>query len=35
MAELESGDGVVDAEIDNALPGKLRAEFPVLEHRRI
>jgi nitrilase len=35
IAELESGDGVVDAEIDTALPGKLRAEFPVLEHRRI
>ena len=35
IVELESGDGVVDADIDTALPGKLRAEFPVLEHRRI
>jgi len=35
IAELEAGDGVVDAEIDPALPGKLRAEFPVLEHRRM
>lgn len=35
VAELERGDGVVDAEIDTALPGKLRAKFPVLEHRRI
>jgi nitrilase len=35
IAELETGDGVVDARIDPALPGKLRAEFPVLEHRRI
>ncbi|MCH8301199.1 MAG: carbon-nitrogen hydrolase family protein [Proteobacteria bacterium] len=35
IAELESGDGIVDADIDTALPGKLRAEFPVLEHRRI
>ena len=35
IAELATGDGVVDAEIDTALPGKLRAEFPVLEHRRI
>jgi nitrilase len=34
IAELETGDGVVDARIDTALPGKLRAEFPVLEHRR-
>jgi len=35
IAELEAGDGVVDAEIDPALPGKLRAEFPVLGHRRM
>jgi nitrilase len=35
IAELEAGDGIVDAEIDPALPGKLRAEFPVLEHRRM
>jgi nitrilase len=33
-AELETGDGVVEADIDTALPGKLRAEFPVLKHRR-
>jgi nitrilase len=35
IAELEAGDGVVVADIDTALPGKLRAEFPILEHRRI
>jgi len=35
IAELEAGDGVVVAEIDIELPGRLRAEFPVLEHRRI
>ncbi len=35
IAELETGDGIVDAVIDIALPGKLRAQFPVLEHRRI
>ena len=35
IAERKAGDGVVDADIDTALPGKLRAEFPVLEHRRI
>lgn len=35
IAELEAGDGVVVAEIDTELPGRLRAEFPVLEHRRI
>ena len=35
VAELEAGDGVVDAEIDTALPGKLRADFPVLEHRKL
>jgi predicted amidohydrolase len=35
IAELEAGNGVVVADIDTALPGKLRAEFPVLEHRRI
>ena len=34
IAELETGDGVIDARIDTALPGKRRAEFPVLEHRR-
>ena len=35
IAELEAGDGVVVADIDTALPGRLRAKFPVLEHRRI
>ncbi len=35
IAEKAFGDAVVDADIDTALPGKLRAEFPVLEHRRI
>ncbi len=35
IADLEVGDGVVIADIDTALPGRLRAEFPVLEHRRI
>ncbi len=35
IAELESGDGVVDADIDTSLPARLRAKFPVLEHRRI
>ena len=34
IAEQAAGDAVVDADIDTALPGKLRAEFPVLEHRR-
>jgi nitrilase len=34
IAELEAGDGVVIADIDTALPGKLRAEFPALEHRK-
>jgi nitrilase len=35
VAELETGDGIADADIDTALPGKLRTEFPVLEHRRL
>jgi nitrilase len=35
IAELKGGDGVVDAEIDPALPLALRKEFPVLLHRRI
>ena len=35
VAELETGDGIVDADIDTALPGRLRTEFPVLEHRRL
>jgi nitrilase len=35
VAEQESGDGVVLADIDSATPTELRAQFPVLEHRRI
>lgn len=35
LAEQESGDGVVVAEIDTFLPRKLREEFPVLKHRRL
>jgi len=35
IAEEATGDAVVDAEIDTELPGNLRADFPVLEHRRI
>ncbi len=35
IAELAGGDGVADADIDTTLPGRLRAEFPVLEHRKI
>ena len=35
LAEQESGDGVVVAEIDPSLTQKLRAEFPVLQHRRL
>lgn len=33
IAELESGEGVVVADIDPELPRVLRAKFPVLEHR--
>lgn len=35
LATAPSGDAVVDASIDPALPLKLRARFPVLEHRRL
>jgi predicted amidohydrolase len=35
IAELEAGTGVVVADIDTAMPGRLRADFPVLAHRRI
>jgi nitrilase len=35
VAELESGDGVVVAEIDPARTHRLREEFPVLRHRRL
>lgn len=34
IAEREAGAGVVIADVDADLPGKLRAKFPVLEHRR-
>lgn len=35
IAELAAGDGIAVADIDTTMPGRLRAEFPVLEHRRI
>lgn len=35
LGERPDGDGVVVAELDPGLPGRLRAEFPVLEHRRL
>lgn len=35
LAEKAEGDGVVVAEIDPALPARLRAEFPALSHRRL
>ncbi len=35
IAEQETGDGVVIADIDTGSPVELRAQFPVLEHRRI
>ena len=35
IAEQETGDGVIDADIDVALVGRLREEFPVLAHRRL
>ncbi|MEX2124308.1 MAG: carbon-nitrogen hydrolase family protein [Woeseia sp.] len=35
LAEQETGDGVVVAELDPGLPQKLRAEFPVLQHRKL
>lgn len=34
IAQREAGDGIVVADIDTAMPGELRAKFPVLEHRR-
>lgn len=34
IAERKTGDGLVVADIDPALPGELRERFPVLEHRR-
>lgn len=35
VAERESGDGLVVADIDTELPGALREKFPVLGHRRL
>jgi nitrilase len=35
VAEQDSGDGVVVAEIDLSLSRRLREEFPVLRHRRL
>lgn len=35
LAEQETGDGVIVAEIDLPLERKLRREFPVLQHRRL
>jgi deaminated glutathione amidase len=35
LAEQESGDGVIVAEIDLSFMRKLRREFPVLRHRRL
>lgn len=35
LAEQESGNGVVVADIDHALTRRLREEFPVLQHRRL
>jgi nitrilase len=35
VAEQESGDGVVVAEMELSLTRKLREEFPVLRHRRL
>lgn len=35
VAERESGDGVVVAELDHARTHRLREEFPVLRHRRL
>lgn len=35
LAEQASGDGVVMADLDTTLPGRLRQEFPALQHRRL
>lgn len=35
LAERNDGDGVVVVDLDPELPGRLRAEFPVLQHRRL
>ena len=34
IAELAAGDGIAQADIDTTMPDRLRAEFPVLRHRR-
>ena len=35
LAELDDGDGIVDAVVDPAAQSALRNEFPVLSHRRL
>jgi len=35
LAEQPAGDGIVLAPIDPAMPGRLRREFPALQHRRL
>ena len=35
MAELETGDGYIAADLDPELPGQLRADFPALANRRL
>ena len=35
ISELAAGDGIATADLDTTMPDRLRAEFPVLEHRRI
>ena len=35
LADAEDREGVVAADIDPALPGKLRSEFPALANRRL
>ncbi len=35
IAEQASGEAAVVAEIDTAMPSKLRQEFPALQHRRL
>lgn len=35
LAEQPQGEGVVTADIDPALPARLRSEFPALDNRRI
>lgn len=35
LGELEHGNGIVAADIDPELPGRIRGEFPALSNRRI